>query len=95
MEALLQPARSEPVALAYTEEKREHFYTNAMRRYERAPHLFIGFPSRYLPNEGQRIEPTFMRSRNGVHFTRWSRAVIPESAPRVRVALKLEGAVVG
>ena len=50
MEALLQPAPSELVALAYTEEKREHFYTNAMRRYERAPHLFIGFPSRYLPN---------------------------------------------
>ena len=75
---------TQPVGLQYTEKKKEHLYTNAIQRYPRAPHLFIGFPTRYLPDEGQRVEPVFMASRDGLHFKRWSEPVISEDAPEDR-----------
>ncbi|MFW6172069.1 MAG: hypothetical protein ACODAD_16405, partial [Planctomycetota bacterium] len=59
-------------------------YTNAVLPYERAPHILIGFPTRYLPEQGQRVEPIFMASRDGVTFRRWLDPVIPENAPRDR-----------
>jgi len=62
----------------------QHLYTNAVQPYFRAPHLFIGFPTRYLPAENKRVEPIFMISRDGVHFTRYDKAVVPESAPKDR-----------
>ena len=62
----------------------QHLYTNAVQKYFRAPHLFIGFPTRYLPKQGQRVEPLLMSSRDGVHFFRWPDAVIPEEAPADR-----------
>ena len=39
---------SHPVWLKYPEAPREQLYTNQVKPYARAPHLFIGFPSRYL-----------------------------------------------
>ena len=48
----------------------EHLYTNAIMPYERAPHILIGFPARFLPRTAQ-VEPIFMSSRDGVTFTRW------------------------
>ncbi len=75
---------TKPVGLQYTEQKREHLYTNAIRQYERAPHLFIGFPTRFLPEEAERVEPVFMTSRDGLHFHRWAEALIPEDAPEDR-----------
>lgn len=75
---------TDPVGLQYTEEKREHLYTNAIRQYDRAPHLFIGFPTRFLPDQGERVEPVFMTSRDGLQFRRWSQPVIPEDAPADR-----------
>ncbi len=62
----------------------EHLYTNAVQPYFRAPHLFIAFPTRYLPKQGQRVEPVLMSSRDGVHFHRWPDAVVPEDAPKDR-----------
>ncbi len=62
----------------------EHLYTNAVQKYFRAPHLYIGFPTRYLPREGQRVEPVLMSSRDGVHFHRYRKEVVPESAPKDR-----------
>jgi hypothetical protein len=62
----------------------QQLYTNAVQPYFRAPHLLIGFPTRYLPDEGERVEPVFMISRNGVQFTRYNDPVIPESAPADR-----------
>ncbi len=62
----------------------EHLYTNAIQKYFRAPQLFIGFPTRFLPDQGQRVEPVLMSSRDGVHFNRWPDAVIPEDAPADR-----------
>lgn len=75
---------SEPQLLKYPDIPAEHLYTNAVMPYTRAPHLYIGFPTRYLPKKGQRVEPTFMASRDGVTFKRWLDPVIPESAPKNR-----------
>lgn len=61
----------------------QHLYTNAIQKYSRAPHLFIGFPARYF-RKGHRVEPLFMISRDGVHFKRYDDAVIPETAPADR-----------
>ena len=62
----------------------QHLYTNAVQPYFRAPHLFVAFPTRYLPDEGQRVEPIFMISRDGVDFFRYDDPVIPETAPADR-----------
>ena len=70
--------------LTYTKgTPREHLYTNAIQKYFRAPHLFIGFPTRYDP-KSQQVEPIFMTSRNGQTFHRHAQAVIPRTAPKNR-----------
>ena len=62
----------------------QHLYTNAILPYSRAPHLYLGFPTRYLPSDGQRVEPTLMISRDGLNFHRWLEPIVPESAPKDR-----------
>lgn len=39
---------SEPVDLSYESSPAEQLYTNQVKPYHRAPHLFIGFPTRYV-----------------------------------------------
>src|SRR5262249_22216363 len=51
--------------------------------YYRAPHLFVGFPTRFQP-KNQQVEPIFMTSRDGVKFRRWSDPLIPITAPKDR-----------
>ncbi len=75
---------SQPVFLEYPGAPREHLYTNAVRPYERAPHLLIGFPTRFHPQRAEQVEPTFMTSRDGRTFRRWTEAVIPVTAPQDR-----------
>ncbi|MGD9853417.1 MAG: hypothetical protein AB7U20_00540 [Planctomycetaceae bacterium] len=72
-----------PVPLEYAGAPQQHLYTNAVRVYPRAPHLFIGFPTRFLP-EHEQVEPVFMSSRDGVNFHRWNEPVIPRTAPADR-----------
>jgi hypothetical protein len=70
--------------LTYTKgTPREHLYTNAIQKYYRAPHLFIGFPTRYEP-KSQQVEPILMTSRDGRTFHRYAEAVIPRTAPTDR-----------
>lgn len=69
--------------LKYGDAPSEHLYTNAIRAYDRAPHLFIGFPTRFQPAH-QQVEPVFMSSRDGVNFKRWPEALIPITAPKDR-----------
>jgi len=69
--------------LQYGDAPVEHLYTNAIRRYPRAPHIFVGFPTRYQPKNSQ-VEPVFMISRDGVNFKRHSEPLIPITAPRDR-----------
>ncbi len=63
---------------------REHLYTNAIRNYPGAEHILLGFPTRYLPKQGSRVEPVMMTSRDGLLFHRRPTAVVPESAPKDR-----------
>lgn len=58
-------------------------YTNAVRPYFRAPHLLLGFPTRYEAKHEQ-VEPVFMTSRDGVNFKRWEETLIPITAPEDR-----------
>jgi hypothetical protein len=69
--------------LRYGAAPREHLYTNAVLPYFRAPHLLLGFPTRYQPKT-QQVEPVFMTSRDGVNFRRWSEELIPITAPKDR-----------
>lgn len=61
----------------------EHLYTNAIQKYFRAPHLFIGFPTRYEP-KSQQVEPILMTSRDGTKFRRYADPVVPQTAPKDR-----------
>jgi hypothetical protein len=74
---------SEPVLLKYPGAPKHHLYTNAIRPYPRAPHIRIGFPTRYIP-QGSQVEPVFMASRDGVTFERYETPVIPRTAPQDR-----------
>lgn len=70
--------------LAYSEgTPNEHLYTNAIQKYFRAPHLFLGFPTRYEP-KSQQVEPILMISRDGQLFHRYAEPVIPRTAPEDR-----------
>jgi hypothetical protein len=44
---------SEPVDLELNGQPREHLYTNQIAPYFRAPHLYLGMPTRYFP--GRRV----------------------------------------
>lgn len=74
---------SKPVLLKYPGAEHQHLYTNAIRSYDRAPHLLVGFPTRYLPADSQ-VEPVFMSSRDGVTFHRYDTAIVPRDAPQDR-----------
>lgn len=69
--------------LRYVDSPAEHLYTNAILPYARAPHLSIGFPTRFQPKH-QQVEPVFMSSRDGVLFKRWPEPLIPITAPKDR-----------
>jgi hypothetical protein len=69
--------------LQYGDAPEEHLYTNTVRPYVRAPHLLLGFPTRYQPKHEQ-VAPILMTSRDGVHFKRWPEALIPITAPQDR-----------
>ena len=70
--------------LSYTEgPPNEHLYTNAIQKYFRAPHLFVGFPTRFEP-KSQQVEPILMTSRDGQTFHRYADAVVPRTAPKDR-----------
>ncbi|MCA9086264.1 MAG: hypothetical protein KDA81_19535 [Planctomycetaceae bacterium] len=69
--------------LTYVDSPSEHLYTNAVRPYFRAPHLFVGFPTRFQPKT-QQVEPVFMSSRDGILFKRWPEELIPITAPQDR-----------
>lgn len=74
---------TKPELLQYPGAPNQHLYTNAIRPYHRAPHLLIGFPTRYLPAESQ-VEPVFMSSRDRRTFLRYDDPVIPRDAPEER-----------
>lgn len=74
---------TDPIWLDYPNAKPEHLYTNTVQPHPGAPHILISFPTRFLPKTEQ-TEPTFMVSRDGQNFRRYSEAVIPPTAPEKR-----------
>jgi len=67
---------TKPVWLQYPGAPKEHLYTNQIQPYYRAPHIFIGFPTRYIPERGSLTEGLLMTSRDGQTFHRWTEAII-------------------
>ena len=74
---------TKPVWLDYGDAPKEHLYTNAVTAYPRAPHIFMGFPKRFVPSRDLGIHPfpgvsdgVFMTSRDGLHWHRWGEALI-------------------
>lgn len=74
---------TKPQLLNFGDAPAEHLYTNAVQQYARAPHVLIGFPTRFQPKT-QQVEPVFMSSRDGKNFKRWPEALIPITAPAER-----------
>lgn len=74
---------TQPVFLEYPDAPPEHLYTNSIAPYYRAPHIFIGFPKRFLPSRNPTrhfkrgtSDVLLMSSRDGRTFRRWGEAVI-------------------
>ena len=67
---------SEPEWLRFPGAPKEHLYTNQIMPYYRAPHLLVGFPTRYVPDRGSLTEGLFMTSRDGLSFHRWPEAFL-------------------
>lgn len=74
---------SAPEWLEYGGAPTEHLYTNQVTPYFRAPHFYMGFPKRFVPERnpfGHQhtgvSDVVFMCGRDGVHFHRWGEALI-------------------
>jgi hypothetical protein len=74
---------TEPNWLEYTGAPRQHLYTNQITPYFRAPHIFMGFPKRFMPSRKlaeHRLpgvsDGCFMTSRDGCVFHRWAEAFV-------------------
>jgi hypothetical protein len=74
---------TEPEWLEYPGSPKEHLYTNQIAPYYRAPHIFLGFPKRFVPSRratGHKLpgvsDGVFMSSRDGRTFHRWTEAFI-------------------
>ena len=73
----------EPRWLDWGDAPPEHLYTNAIIAYPRAPHLFFGFPKRFVPTRKKADHPhpgvsdgVFMTSRDGLRWNRWREAFV-------------------
>jgi hypothetical protein len=74
---------TDPVWLEYPGSIKEHLYTNQITPYCRAPHIFMGFPKRFVPSRqvGEHrysgvSDGVFMTSRDGLKFKRWGEAIV-------------------
>ena len=74
---------TEPEWLSYPGSKPEHLYTNAIAPYFRAPHIYLGFPKRFVPSRRmiEHVHPgvsdaVFMSSRDGKNFHRFAEAIV-------------------
>ena len=77
--------------LDYGDAPLEHLYTNAVNPYYRAPHIYVGFPKRFVPERsmvgctaGGMSDGLFMTSRDGLHFKRWEEAFVRPGLQRSR-----------
>ena len=65
---------SEPIALSYPSSPPQQMYTNGIQPYYRAPHLRVGFPTRYtarkLSDQLRLIEPVELRAELSAAYPR-------------------------
>ena len=59
-----------PPAPMNPNEPAEHLYTSGTHPYFRAPHIYIGLPTRFMPDRGQSTDILFMTSRGGTNYDR-------------------------
>lgn len=82
---------TKPEWLDFGDAPKEHLYTNAVTACPRAPHIFLGFPKRFLPSRDLKVhhhpgvsDAVFMTSRDGLHWHRWGEALIRPGLQRSR-----------
>ena len=75
---------TKPGFLEYPGTSAEHLYVNQIQPYYRAPHLYLGFPKRFVPTRKSPVgnplpgvsDTVFMSSRDGQTFHRWQEAFV-------------------
>lgn len=79
---------TEPKYITQIDAEPQHLYTNATIAYERAPHIFLAFPKRFVPSRRAAYHPrpehnhpgvsdgVLMSSRDGVNWQRWDEAFL-------------------
>ncbi|MFC1526361.1 hypothetical protein ACFL6X_06080 [Candidatus Latescibacterota bacterium] len=74
---------TDPVWVEFPDVPAEHLYTNAVAPYYRAPHIYMGFPKRFVPGRSMyghahrgMSDAVYMTSRDGVTFKRWGEAFV-------------------
>ena len=75
---------TEPKFLEYPGAPSEHLYVNQIQPYYRAPHIYLGFPKRFVPSRKSPIghplpgvsDTILMSSRDGETFHRWQEAFV-------------------
>jgi len=78
--------------LTYQNSPREHLYTNQVRPYYRAPHLYIGFPTRYRErgylDKGDAVHGAKLPGTHEELISRWSETLreLPELDARIQRA---------
>lgn len=70
--------------LSYPGAPTEQLYTNQIGPCPRAPHIFIGFPTRFMGGRESITEGVLMSSRDGRAFQRWGEALIRPGANPAR-----------
>lgn len=84
---------SETTRLEYPGSPPTQLYTNAIAPYARAPHMYFGFPMRYVEDRDYRrgeetgygvSDGMFLTSRDGVNFHRWGESLIRPGLQRDR-----------
>ena len=75
---------TKPKFLEYPGASAEHLYVNQIQPYFRAPHIYLGFPKRFVPSRKSPIghplpgvsDTILMSSRDGETFHRWREAFV-------------------
>ena len=75
---------TKPKFLEYPGAPAEHLYVNQIQPYFRAPHIYLGFPKRFVPSRKSPIghslpgvsDTVLMSSRDGETFHRWREAFV-------------------
>lgn len=74
----------EPSYVEYRDHRLEDMYTNCIRPYARAPHIYLGTPARYVMHRTKVAhhpeygisDSILMSSRDGVRFERWEAGLV-------------------